>query len=136
MFQLRLIYFNSVLMLHCFISHHVALISAFFVSLAFASETPPHPNPTLISPDNGPESGGTEITITGDHFGVSQDDLINVTIVGEEMLDIKWINETMISGKTPPKRDGGKGAVIVTTKKGGTSHDDVKFTYNYRTSTI
>ena len=84
-----------------------------------------------IEPDSGPETGGTNLTIIGHGLGAGAEDIVNVIVVQEICAPFVWHNSSVITCSTGPKKDGGKGSVIVSTHSSGDIEGDVKFTYNY-----
>jgi hypothetical protein len=88
------------------------------------------PNPTLITPDNGPENGGTRVVITGERLGRNATDITSVVLVTEPCVDVEWTNSTHIACTSGPKEEGGKGSVVITTLSGGISHSDLKCAFD------
>ena len=82
------------------------------------------PKVTGVSPKEGPP--GTKITIRGENLGVSQEDLISLTICGVECLIYsEWYSSQKII--TRSGRCKGVGDVIVTTRSGGIGSSTVQF---------
>jgi hypothetical protein len=90
------------------------------------------PVPTLISPDNGPETGGTRVTIIGENLGENDADLVGITLVQAPCHSMQWLNSSYVSCISGNKTEGGKGVVVVETRSGGRSTADLKFTYNFQ----
>ncbi|KAI3655668.1 hypothetical protein MP638_001571, partial [Amoeboaphelidium occidentale] len=89
------------------------------------------PFPEGITPKKGPEVGGTVVTITGRHLGVSKKDIIAVTIADIPCEDVQYRSQEEIQCTTGPKEGGGRGEVIVETKSGGVSSNGLIFWYTY-----
>jgi len=53
----------------------------------------PAPWVSRVSPDNGPQQGGTRVTITGANYGSSRDDILLVSFSGKRCTDIEYISE-------------------------------------------
>jgi hypothetical protein len=115
------------------ISSHIlallALSNAATTTTTVGTFPPSHPPPTLerISPDSGPEHGGTTVTITGDHFERAPN-VPSVTLVGE-VCEVVEFNDTSIQCRSKPHAGGGHGKVVVETRHG--QSDTLTFTYNY-----
>jgi hypothetical protein len=79
---------------------------------------------TNVSPNNGPTTGGTAVTITGTNFAAGA----TVTFGGNSATNVVVVNSTTITAKTP---SGSPGAVTVTvTNSGGQSGSRANgFTY-------
>ncbi len=88
------------------------------------NDDPPAPSITSISPNNGPDSGGTPVTITGANFtGATA-----VTFGGAAAASFTVNSGTTISAVTPA---GTAGAVdVVVTTPSGTATETGGFTYN------
>jgi len=91
----------------------------------------PLPKVTNISPPSGKLSGGTKITITGEHFineipGVKEK--LTITIDGVEAKDTEFKSATQLTVITPASARSGDVAVIVTNSDGQQAKGT--FTYN------
>ena len=88
-----------------------------------------------VEPDNGPESGGTNVTIYGQNLGQNATDLKSVLIAQEVCDPFGWVNSSQIWCITPASKAGGKASILVITESGGSSGEDpdLKFTYNLGT---
>ncbi|MGO3146443.1 MAG: beta strand repeat-containing protein, partial [Leucobacter sp.] len=80
------------------------------------------PTITNITPDTGPQTGGTEVTITGTDFT----DATEVTFDGVPGTDLVVVNETTITVTTPAGNVGPAEVVVIT--PGGSSAPG-EFTY-------
>ena len=90
------------------------------------------PNPLVesISPDAGPYTGSTQVTITGKNFaGVG---LPKITIGGIIATGVQFINETTIKCITPKYSTSGDVDVIVTTSGVNVSNNNIKFKYCFQ----
>ncbi|MBI4553395.1 MAG: fibronectin type III domain-containing protein [Candidatus Latescibacteria bacterium] len=85
---------------------------------------PPKPRITAISPDSGPTTGGTPVTITGQNF----QDGATVKIGGVSADSVKFISADSIKAITPPGT-AGKEAVKVTNPDGQFDTLNNGFTY-------
>jgi len=102
-----------------------------FVTLAAAcgddpqDPSPPTPAPTLtaVSPTEGSELGGTELTLTGAHL----DGVRGVTIGGADASGIQMISTTTLTCVSPPGTPGLVDITVTTT--GGTATLASGFTY-------
>jgi len=83
----------------------------------------PTPTVTAIDPNEGPASGGTEVTITGTNFIAGA----TVTIGGASATDVEVVNSTTITAVTPEGTAGAQD-VVVTTSAGEDTLED-GFTY-------
>jgi exocyst complex component 2 len=82
------------------------------------------PKVTGLSPKEGPP--GTKITIRGENLGQSPEDLLSLTICGNECLMYsEWLSPHKIM--TRSGRCKGLGDVIVTTRSGGKGSSTVQF---------
>lgn len=82
------------------------------------------PKVTGLSPKEGPP--GTKVTIRGENLGSSPDDLIGLTICGQDCLIYsEWVSPSKIL--TRSLRCKGLGDVIVATKSGGIGSCTVQF---------
>ena len=82
------------------------------------------PKVTGLSPKEGPP--GTKITLRGENLGLSQDDLIGLTICGVDcLIYAEWYSSQKII--TRSGRCKGLGDVIVTTRSGGKGSSTVQF---------
>ena len=89
-----------------------------------AAEDVPLPNVTGISPKEGPPR--TKVTIRGENLGQDAEDLLEVTICGQDCTrQAQWVNAKRIvcvSGD-----DVGTGEVIITTRSGGRGTCSIRF---------
>ena len=85
-----------------------------------------NPGVTAISPDNGPVSGGTNITITGSGFvnGAA------VKINNVSAANVTWNSATQITATTPAGSSGGAQNFTLTNPDGGYSLVTGGFRYN------
>lgn len=82
------------------------------------------PKVTGLSPMTGPP--GSKITVRGENFGQSCDDIIQLTINGADCLPyLEWKSSKKII--TRCTKAFGNGDVIITTNSGGTGTCDVQF---------
>jgi len=91
----------------------------------------PLPTVTAISPQSGPISGGTDITITGANFV----DGATVSIYGIAATDVVIVSPTQITAKTPPGL-AGPADVVVTNPVSLSDTLKDGFTYIYPPSVI
>lgn len=100
--------------------------SAAFSGFVFFDNTQP-PIVTSVSPDFGPESGGTQITISGQNFTTA-----TTAVISSPVLSFVVVNDSTITATTAPL-DSATFADIPTrvtvTSPAGTSTQDVLFTY-------
>lgn len=82
------------------------------------------PNFTSVAPATGAAAGGTSVTITGTGFG----SVTSVTFDGAAIVDGIVVNDTTITGKTPPGSAGT--ADIVITNSAGNDTGAAAFTYS------
>ena len=88
----------------------------------------PPPNVTGISPKEA--SAGTKITIRGENLGSSQQDLVDVYILGVDcLLTAEWKSSTKIIALCPAAPKDHKGKITVTTKSGGEGACNVQFRF-------
>jgi uncharacterized repeat protein (TIGR01451 family) len=87
-------------------------------------ETPPAPVVERVEPAEGPESGGTAITVVGDNF----DDETTVELGGAACLDVVFVTAGQLQCTTPPG-DPGPVDVVVTTADGQQAVRPGGFTY-------
>ena len=88
------------------------------------------PTITHVSPDSGSTLGATAITITGTNFTGNS----SVKIGGVSATNIVFVSETSITALTPAATAGAK--PIVVTTPGGTSTQNITFTYVIPAPTI
>ena len=72
----------------------------------------PEPVPTGMNPTQGPETGGTTVTITGEKFDMKNN--VTVTFDGKEAQSVTVPSETQITAVTPAGTAGQSVRVIVT----------------------
>jgi hypothetical protein len=82
----------------------------------------PAPALTALAPEEGPETGGTEVTITGTDLGGAT----SVTVDGEEV-DFTVVDDTTITIVTPPHA-AGPVDVVVTTPGGASPPLEFEYT--------
>ncbi len=82
------------------------------------------PQVFAIDPCEGPDAGGTDVTITGENFAVcgDPDDLI-VEIGGTEALNLVLVSDTEIRCTTPPHEVGCWPVTVTTSAGTGTLED-------------
>jgi hypothetical protein len=83
----------------------------------------PAPTVTAISPNQGPTSGGTNVTITGASFTTAT----GVTIGGAAATNVAIVNDTTITATTPTGAAGP--ASVVVTNLAGSNAANTLFTY-------
>lgn len=82
------------------------------------------PKVTGLSPIEGPP--GTKVTIRGENLGLSQSDVVGLTICGADCsIYAEWKSSSKIVART--RACTGRGEVIVTTKSGGRGTCTVQF---------
>ncbi|XP_064467381.1 exocyst complex component 2-like [Ornithodoros turicata] len=82
------------------------------------------PKVTGLSPVEGPP--GTKVTIRGENLGLSQSDIVSLTICGADCsIYAEWKSSSKIVART--RACTGRGEVIVTTKSGGRGTCTVQF---------
>lgn len=84
-------------------------------------------------PAEGPESGGTPVRIQGTNLGVSEEDILEITIAGSSCRSsLVYTSPSLIDCTTSEKTTQLTGPVIVTTNSGGSGaiSTNVNFTYN------
>jgi hypothetical protein len=87
----------------------------------------PWPTITILTPDNGPESGGTEVTITGAYF--LDGELLDVEFgTGNSATGVTFMDSTIITCTTPA--GSGMVDVIITRGDGQQATMTDGFTYN------
>lgn len=82
------------------------------------------PTADSIDPANGPEAGGTTVTLTGTGF----DDSTTVTVGGEAATDVTVVSDTEVTFVTPAGTAGTADVVVTTTGGSDTLAD--AFTYD------
>lgn len=93
-------------------------------TMSSARKSQPPPKVTGLSPKEGPP--GTKLTIRGENFGSSIDDLIGVTIAGVDVLIYtEFVSHSKIITRSP--RFKGISDVILTTRYGGIGTCTVQF---------
>jgi len=70
------------------------------------------------------------VEIRGENLGTSQSDLLEVKILDQTCRSINWLSKERIACKTPRSGPSTSGPVSVINKSGGTSNQDIIFTYN------
>ena len=100
---------------------------------SFGSDTLPNaftyhnpPNITDVDPDNGPESGGTPVTITGSDF--TSLGTTSVTFGGAAASNVVVVNTTTITCITPAHSAGDVNVVVTNDFGSDTLYNG--FTYN------
>jgi hypothetical protein len=87
----------------------------------------PPPTITGVSPDSGPESGGTVVGITGTNFYPPNDVIVWFRISDEDTRAAHTVeNETEIAASAPASSVAGTGTIIVSTYGGNAT---AEFTY-------
>ncbi|MYF54620.1 hypothetical protein F4083_02895 [Candidatus Poribacteria bacterium] len=74
----------------------------------------PEPVPSGMSPTDGPETGGTTVTITGEKFDMKNG--VTVTFGGEEGLNVTVTDATKLTVLTPAGTAGESVDVVITNK--------------------
>lgn len=74
----------------------------------------PEPVPSDMSPLEGPESGGTTVTITGENFDMKNG--VTVTFGGQDGLNVTVTERTELTVVTPPGTAGDSVEVVLTNK--------------------
>jgi phosphatidylserine/phosphatidylglycerophosphate/cardiolipin synthase-like enzyme len=77
----------------------------------FTYNSPPAPTVTSVSPNTGPTSGGTAVTITGTNFVASA----TVTLGGTAATNVVVTNSTTITATTPAHAAGAVNVVVTNT---------------------
>ncbi|MDN5331326.1 MAG: large repetitive protein [Tepidanaerobacteraceae bacterium] len=78
-----------------------------------------------VTPNRGPVQGGTEITIKGEDF---QSDAL--VVIGDSFAaDVKYIDNTTLTAKTPPGREGSVDVQVINPSDGGFAVKSGGFTY-------
>jgi len=93
----------------------------------------PAPITADIDPTDGPEAGGSLVTITGTNLGNSAQDILDVTIAGASCVaTLIWNSSTLISCITTARiPQTMSGPVIVTTTSGGVGSNSQGAVYSY-----
>jgi hypothetical protein len=97
----------------------------------FTFEGTPVINANGINPNQGPTAGGTPVTITGSNFPAG-DPNVTVTFGGNDATQVNVEDATTILAITPASTLPGNGAgpvPVVVSDLGGTSNQDLTFTY-------
>jgi hypothetical protein len=90
----------------------------------------PAPIVKMISPNHGPVSGGTPVSVVGNHF---RDGATCIYIAGAPLLDPQLISSNRIEGVVPPGTTPGSATVTASDPIGGTGvliDGDIGFTYD------
>jgi len=102
-----------------------------FILLAlFCNTVSSAPRVTFISPDNGPEGGGTSVIIKGTELGVTALDLVSITVADVPCQSQNYVNSTMLTCVTGRVGTTYRGPVIVVTRLGGTGNSTIAYSYN------
>ncbi|MEW6661701.1 MAG: IPT/TIG domain-containing protein [Bacillota bacterium] len=72
---------------------------------------------TAVSPNQGPATGGTEITVSGAKFAKG----VLVTVGGQPVTDLRWINEGTLKMLTPPGSVGWREVRLINPDGGWTA---------------
>lgn len=81
-----------------------------------------------ISPNSGPDTGGTKITLTGENFNLKKG--ATVTVGGKAATDVNVLSKTEITAVTPPG-PAGTADVVVKTPQVEQASEPKTFTYIY-----
>jgi hypothetical protein len=85
---------------------------------------------TAISPNNGPQSGGTKVSISGNNFLNGQNSNVSqVLIGGEPLLNMTVLNASTIAGNIPPGVNPTGASVIAYDANNLASNPPLTFTY-------
>ncbi len=87
------------------------------------------PTITSISPDKGPTTGGTYVTIQGSNFFYDGVTGTTISIGGAACTDINLISDTQITCSTPAGTEGAAKDVVVTTPGGAFATLSSSYTY-------
>lgn len=90
------------------------------------------PTITSISPTEGPETGGTTITITGENFSTKEDRESTVTVGGKPARQVVIADQTRITAVTPP---GDVGTVQVVVENPGVENGTASTNFTYTDAT-
>ena len=100
-------------------------------AVSFTNVFLPAPTVSSVNPNNGPVSGGTNITILGSHFiGTS-----SVTIGGTPVTTFTVTSDTSLSATTAQRLPAASGLSVLVTTPGGTSASNTLFSYAAVTQT-
>lgn len=75
-----------------------------------------------IHPEEGPQEGGTHVTITGEHFGDDPGD-VAVQIGGNDVTNLVLVSDTEITCTTAPSAIGPADVTVTTSEGTGTLED-------------
>ena len=88
------------------------------------------PEITGVSPNSGPELGGTRIIIRGQNLGYTRDDIESLTICGMDCLHlIESQSPSRIVCVTPSAVGRGSGEIVIQTRSGGLGRSTVQYAY-------
>ena len=91
------------------------------------------PEITGLSPKSGPSSGGTRITVRGCNLGLSQEDIVSITICGCDLLStLEYHSPAKLVVVT--EAWSGSGPVVLQTKSGGRGVSTLNFTFQDKTA--
>jgi len=110
-----------------YIAIFLALTSLFIWMAGCAGCKGKPPTITSISPQQGPETGGTTITITGENFSTKENKKAKVTVGGKPANNVVVADETRITAVTPPGEVGTVQVVVENPEVEGTA--SISFTY-------
>ena len=86
------------------------------------------PEITGLSPKSGPSSGGTAITVRGCNLGLSQEDMVSISICGCDLFStLEYHSPAKLVVVTKPW--SGSGPVELETKSGGRGISTLNFTF-------
>ena len=83
-----------------------------------------------ITPNNGPKSGGTTVTIKGTALGLNRVDVVSITVGNVTCNQIFFGGSLELRCVTGASATAGRGPVIVVTTSGGVSTSSAFYTYN------
>jgi len=87
------------------------------------------PDISGISPNNGPEAGGTVVTIRGTNLGLSKEDVLSLKVAGVECIEtLMYVNQQKLICTT--KQGNGEGKIEIKTNSGGYSISPLIFAFN------
>jgi len=112
-----------------YIAIFLALTSLFVWMAGCAGCKGKPPTITSISPKEGPETGGTTITITGEFFSTKEDRKATVTIGGKPAKNVVIADATSITAVTPQAEVGTVKVVVENPEvENGTASTDFTYT--------
>lgn len=111
-----------------YIAIFLALASLFAWMAGCAGCKGKPPKITNIEPKEGPETGGTRITITGEEFSTKEGKESKVTVGGNPAEEVVVADETRITAVTPPGKVGTV-QVVVENPEVEDGTDSIDFSY-------